>query len=731
MLGCFAPDHKAPANTTGIAMGITTKTSYCRFCHAGCAIEVDVDDNTVVAVRGDHSNTLYKGFTCPKGRELPRQHNHPERLLQSFKKQADGSFAAIDTQQAIKEIAERIDMIVQQHGPRSIATYAGTACFQSGAALSVIRAFHEALQSPSFYTSVTIDQPAKVAQPMRFGTWAGGFHSFDSADVVMILGNNPMVSNYGPPGSVPGFHPYDKLKQAKQRGTKIICVDPRRTPLADESELHLQINPGTDSLLLAAIIRFTIDGELFDRAFCEQYVSDIHSLRQSLEPFTTDFVAIHTGLNSAAIEAAARLFAAGPRGIAVTGTGTNMAPNPSLTEHLVNSLNILCGRCNRAGERVGAVGLMTGLPAKKAQVAAPDEHFSAGAKARVKGLHSLFGEMPTATLCDEILTAGDGQIKVLINAGGNPALAFPDQLKTVAALKSLPLLVSIDPHMGPTSQLSDYVIAPTLSLERVDVTMTMDIYYEQPYSHYTPAVVKPRGDVIEEWRFFHELAKQLGLEIELAGGKLSANADADEAFDKITANAKLPLSRLRAQPGGAVFDDLYETVAEADPDNTLQLQLNPDEIKTYLEQLYETANNSTDSPPQFPLRLISRREKNVFNSVGPQLLQLRRRIDNNRAHIHPEVLTTIGVGDGDTVEIESPRARIIATVSADDRIKKGVVSIAHCWGNIPEKDDTADTFGTSVARLVDSDAHYDPVTGIPVMSAIPVRINPLSVQDGR
>ena len=115
-------------------MPIRTTKSYCRFCHAYCAIEVDVDGNRVMAVRGDASNPVYGGYTCIKGRQLPEQHGHPERLRRSLKRRPDGTFTAIAGEQALDEIAAHLTRIIERHGPRSVATYNGTYAFQNSAA---------------------------------------------------------------------------------------------------------------------------------------------------------------------------------------------------------------------------------------------------------------------------------------------------------------------------------------------------------------------------------------------------------------------------------------------------------------------------------------------------------------------------------------------------------------------------------------------------------------------
>ncbi|MGA0879317.1 MAG: molybdopterin-dependent oxidoreductase, partial [Ilumatobacteraceae bacterium] len=168
---------------------------------------------------------------------------------------------------ALDMVAAELRRIIDTYGPRAVASYTGTGGYQNSLAIPVARAFHQGLDSPSFYTSVTIDQPAKATAPFRVGIWEAGYHDFSNADVMMAIGYNPLVSSYGPVGGLQGTNPFVVLRDAKRRGMKVIVVDPRRTEFAAQADLHLPIRPGEDPTLLAAMIRIIHDHDLHDRAF--------------------------------------------------------------------------------------------------------------------------------------------------------------------------------------------------------------------------------------------------------------------------------------------------------------------------------------------------------------------------------------------------------------------------------------------------------------------------------
>ena len=449
-----------------------TETTFCRVCHASCPMEIDVVDGRVAAVRGIPDDPLFEGYTCVKGRQLPDQMAHPDRLRAPLRRRPDGTFETVSSAEALDEIAERLREIIDEHGPRSVASYTGTGGYQNSVAVPAARAFHRGIGSRSFYTSVTIDQPAKATAPLRLGTWEAGFDNFRDADVLMAIGYNPMVSSYGPVGGLQGTNPFTVLRRRKADGLKLIVVDPRRTELATQADIHLQIQPGEDATLLAGMVRIVLDQELHDREFCDRWVSQLPELTAAVEPFTVDVVAERCHLDPDDVVTATQMFAAARRGTAGTGTGPNMAPRPSLTEHLAGVLNVLCGRVLREGDHIESGALLYPDVPRRAQVV-PARPPASGPPARVRGLRGYAGEMPATTLADEILTPGDGRIRALIVSGGNPAVAFPDQQRTLEALADLDLLVVVDHRMTATAEFADYVLAPTLSLERADVPHLM------------------------------------------------------------------------------------------------------------------------------------------------------------------------------------------------------------------------------------------------------------------
>lgn len=703
-----------------------TQTTFCRVCHAACPLEVEVEAGVrLLGVRGDRHDPLFGGYTCIKGRQLGDQHHHADRLRSPLRRTA-GGFEPIDSRTALDEIAARIAHIVERHGPRAVASYTGTGAFQNSTAVPVTAAWHAGFGSPSFYTSITIDQPAHRAAGLRMGTWEAGWDNFTDADVSLAIGYNPLVSAYAPAGGLQGTNPFVELRRARARGLRLIVVDPRRTELAAAADVWLQVRPGEDAALLAGMVRHILAEGLHDRAFCDRFVDGTDALARAVEPFTVDVVADRAGVPREDLVAAAELFAAGPRGSAGTGTGPNMAPRSMLTEHLALSLNVLCGRVRRAGERLENGAFLTPGDTRRARVVPPSAP-TPGAPHRVGGLSGMAGEMLTNRLPDEILEPGEGRVRALVVSGGNPVVAFPDQARTEEALEALELLVVIDHRMTPTAELAHYVIAPRLALERADVPHIMDSRFPAPYSNYTPAVLEPEGDLLAEWEVFAGVAARNGTPIELPGGpipfedgRVAPDVDDDTILDLVYARARMPLAEIRAARG-VIHDARRVEVVEADPDDTGRFDVAPADVVAELGEVAEAPAPALGDA--YPFRLVSRRMKHVVNSLGRELPVLAAVGTTNPAHLHPTDLAALGIEPGELVRIESPHGEVLAVAASGDDVRPGVVSMSHAWGGGSGATDHVRVAGAPTNRLVSAAVGFDPVTGMAVQSAIPVRVS--------
>ncbi len=705
---------------------VHTHHSFCRFCHASCPIEVDVVDGRAVAVRGVAEDPLFAGYTCIKGRQIPEQMTHSGRLRTSLRRRSDGTFEEISSDEAMDSIGVELRRILEAHGPRAIASYTGTGGYQNSLAIPAARAFHQGLKSPSFYTSVTIDQPAKATAPFRVGIWEAGYNNFSDAEVLLAIGYNPLVSSFGPVGGLQGTNPYVALRDAQRRGMKLIVIDPRRTEFAARADIHLAPRPGEDPTLMAGILKVIIDEGLFDHEFCDRWVADLAELAQAVSTFDLDYVAKRCDVPADDIVAAARMFASVRKGTSGTGTGPSMAPHSSLTEHLSIVLNTICGRVNREGDTLESGYFLYPETPKRAQVHAARPP-ATGAHQRVRNLRGIRGEMLTTALSEEILTPGDGQVRALIVSGGNPVVAWPDQELTIAAMKDLELLVVIDHRMSATAEFAHYVIAPTLSLERADVPHLMDRWFSAPYTNYTEAITPRLGDVMNEWEVFWELARRLNSTLPLPGGDapMDARPTDDEMLDLAYAGSRMSMDEVRRNRM-TIHPDKRLVAQPADPECTARFTVAPPDIVEEMVRVRAEENSAAAlgvDPAAFPYRLVSRRLKHVLNSFGSELSVLGAKGTTNPAYMNPDDMEDLDLADGDLIEVTSPRSSLRAVAESADDVRRGVISMAHSWGGSSLTDEKVRDIGTPTNRLVSVERGHDPVNGMVVQSAIPVRVS--------
>jgi anaerobic selenocysteine-containing dehydrogenase len=701
--------------------------SFCRICAGNCALLLEVAGERIVAARGDKSNPLTHGYACIKGLHLHDAHNSPERLLHPLKRQPDGRFVRIGLEEALDEIAERLRALLAHNEPDCVAAFRGTLNYSNPVANQMLPDWLRALGSRSFFSTMTIDQSAKWVTAERLGRWAAGPDPYERADVLLLIGSNPLVS-------LSTFNcvlqdPARALKAFRQRGGKLIVIDPRRTETARHADVFLQPLPGEDPTLIAGLLHLILSHEWHDAEFCAQHVNGLDLLRVGVAPFTPDYVARRTGVAPAELVRAAETFARlARRGSAASGTGPDMAPHSNLAEHLIQCLNVICGRFARAGDPVQNPGVIGAHVTPRAEVVAPRRSWETGPKSPLTGFGTLFGEKMTGTLVEEIKTDGPGRIRALFVDGGNPVGAIPDQRAVVQALSQLELLVTIDPFMTSTARLSHYILPPKMMFERADLT-TRD--YEKfvlfrPYACYTEAVVQPPtgSELVDDWYPFWALARRLGHIVEFDGVPLDMHKcpETDELLALLARNGAVPFAEIKRLGGGRIFDLAPQFVQPAV--GKARFEVAPEDVVRELEDVL--AEGALQHP--FPFRLTVRRMRDVQNTMYHHLPAIQRRVPYNPAWMHPEDLQSLGIDDGANATVISEYGQIPAVVRSDPTLRKGVVSMTHGWGGLPEEPGNYRQVGSNPNLLIDS-RRRDPINAMPVMSAIPVRIerccNPL------
>jgi len=703
---------------------IEKKQTFCRICPGFCGLEATVQDGRLIEVRGDRDDSQTRGYACIKGLQYPELLNGDKRLRRPMKRGADGGLQPLPLALAQDEIAEKLRAIVDEHGPRAVGVFVGTQGWFNALSFPAAAGFARALGSPHIYGTMTIDQSAKWVADGRIGVFNGGPQRFDQADVWMLVGTNPLVSIMGGPSTsgFPNQNPTKSLRDAKARGMKLIVIDPRETETARQADLYLRPRPGQDAALLAGILHVVLQERWHDAAFCDAHVDGLAALRTAVAPFTPEVVSRRADVPAAQIVAAAEMFArTARRGRVGTGTGTDMGPHSNVAEHLAQCLNVVCGRFLRAGDRIPNPGVLNPYQPRYADVTAPTRSWTSGPVSRRLGLGRMYGQMMSTELADEILLPGPDRLRALFCVGGNPAVALPEQAKAVEALKSLDLLVTLDPRLSATARLAHYVIAPTLAFERHDHTGYLEGQYQQPFGRYADPIVAPPADsdLTDEWAFFWNVAQRMGVpmqmgELRCAPGRVP---DTEQMLANMARGSRVPLSDVRSHPGGSVFDaDCVVQPARAG--HHAKLELAPSDV---LAEIAAVAASLRDLPMTGEGRLLLtvRRLREFVNATMSDATTSRERYPQNPAFLHPQDLARLRLREGDAVSVTSLVGSVAAIARADATLRPGTVSMTHCWGR---GIDDLSQIPESTARLVSSERDVQTINGMPVMTALEVTV---------
>src|SRR4051795_10771918 len=266
----------------------------CPFCEATCGLEIEAEGREVVSVRGDADDVFSKGFICPKAYGIKQLHEDPDRLTTPLVRR-DGELVEAGWDEAFEEIDRRLSPVLAAHGKNSVAVYLGNPNAHNLSAITHLPALLRVLGSQNVYTASTVDQmPKQVSSGLMFGTMLSvPIPDVDRCDHLLLLGANPLVSN-GSLLTAPNMR--GRLRSIRERGGKVVVVDPRRTRTAEEADEHHFIRPGTDALLLFGMVNVLFAEGLADPGPLADVCNGLDEVPALAEPFTPDAVAPVCGI---------------------------------------------------------------------------------------------------------------------------------------------------------------------------------------------------------------------------------------------------------------------------------------------------------------------------------------------------------------------------------------------------------------------------------------------------
>ena len=726
----------------------------CPFCEATCGLEVEVEGDRVLSVRGDKEDVFSKGFICPKATGIQTLQEDPDRLTQPMRKLPGGGHEPISWDEAFAEIDARLMPLLEQHGRDACAVYLGNPSAHSLAALLAGRVWLRALGSKNVYTASTVDQmPKQMSAGLMFGTILSvPIPDVDRTDYMLILGANPLASN-GSLMTAPDMR--GRLRAIQERGGKFVVVDPRRTRTAEAADEHHFIRPGTDAHLLFAMVHTLFDEGLVSvQPRIAEHTDGLDDVEPLARPFSPEAVAPVCGVPADEIRRMARELADAERAVVYGRIGTCTQEFGTLASWLVDVLNTLTGNLDEPG---GAMFTRAAAGAKNA-VGEPGRGRGIPYgrwKSRVRGLPESFGELPVSCLAEEIDTPGEGQIRALITVAGNPALSTPNAGRLDAALDELDFMLSIDIYLNETTRHADIVLPAPPPLQKSQYDVAFYQLAVRNVANYSPVVIQ--NGIPGEWS---TLLRLTGV---LSGQGPDADVDALDDFvaqqmlQAEVANPHSPLhgadpDELAAEMGRRRGTDrLLDLMLRAGPyDLTLDdLEANPHGIdlgplEPRIPGVLRTPTGKVDFAPEPIVADVPRlRESLGAHRNGQIVLVGRRQLRSNNSwmhnlpnlvggtnrctlHVAPGDAERIGLVDGGSARVRSRAGEVVAAVEVTDAVMEGVVSLPHGWGHRqPGSHMEVAAAHAGVNSNVLTDEHeVDPLSGNAVLNGIPVDLAP-------
>ena len=580
----------------------------------------------------------------------------------------------------LDDVAARLRQVLDDHGSRAVATFSGTGAFNDPAAGWVLGRLKQSLGITQSYSTSTVDAVSKtlVGYTMA-GTASLIPHPDPQCRLLLLVGSNPVVSHGQ---STPFANPIERIRQVRAQG-EVWVVDPRRTETALHADRHLAPRAGTDHWLLAHLVREVLASGV-DRAAVAARADGIDELADAVDPYTRELVAKVTGVEAPAIDGLVASVLRSGRLAVVTGTGTTMARTAYLTEWMAWALMVITDSFDRPGGMWFNPGYHVRLDRRRRLRALP---MGEGPPSRPE-IPSFLGEWPSALIPAEIEA---GRLRALIVVGGNPATALPDGDRLQRALARLDVLLVADITATATTQLATHAFGCAGQLERPDLP-ALDMFSSQLATRWTDAVVEARPERPEMWRLFAGLAERLGHPV-LEPGEDPATLPTEEVIRR--ARPAVDIDALR-QGGGVLIEApaLHGWVQDHLPFERWQLA-----PALLVGQLRPGAE-------QPPLVVAPRRQPRRMNGLA------YRDGDQPEAVIHSADASSLGIADGDLVEVASATGAVRLRAKVTDTIAGGTVSIPHGWDD------------SNVNLLVSSD-DIDPLTGMPVQSGTAVHVRPV------
>ena len=654
----------------------------CNLCEAMCGVRIEYEGDKVLSIRGDADDPFSRGHICPKATALQALYEDPDRLRQPIRRR-DGKWEPISWDEALDLAAHGIHKVQQQHGRNAVGIYLGNPNVHNTGSLLMASLFIKALKTKHRYSATSVDQ----LPHMLVAYWMFGHQlllpvpDVDRTQYFLVLGANPIASN-GSLMTAPDIR--GRFDALKQRGGKLVVVDPRRTETAERADEHIFITPGTDALLLLALLHEVL---LNAPKQMPSFVDGLDLITSLVRQYPPERVTEATGVPVDTIRRLARDFASSSAAVAYGRIGTSVQAFGSLCAWLINVLNLVTGNFDRPGGAMFASPVFDPRTLPKALSGGRGSH--GRWKSRVRGLPETGGELPVATLAEDILTPGEGRVRAFVTLAGNPVLSTPNGRQLDKAFASLDFMVAIDPYLNETTRHAHLILPPPSPLEREHYDIAFHLLAVRNTTRYAPALFDKGPDARHDWQILVGLGKRL----EALRGFSLRRSLTWAALERLGVKGLLDLG-LRIGPRGGLgglslkkvaaavhgldFGPLVPVLPDALHSKGKRVDLAPKALLADLARLDATLT-VTAAPPG--LMLINRRHLRDCNSWlhnAPKLVSGPARCT---LLVHPDDAKSLGLVAGDQARVRSRVGELVVPIELSADMMKGVVSLPHGYGH--------------------------------------------------
>lgn len=637
-------------------------------CPSTCALEVErVDAQTIGRVYGAKDNDYTSGTICAKVARYAERVHHPDRLSKPLKRVGPKgvgreSYVEISWDEALDTVADAMRSATEEFGAESVWPY-----FFAGTMGLCQRDSIERLRNVLGFSH----QHRSICTTLVDAGWLAGNgvkrgidpREMAEADLIVVWGGNPVNTQ------VNVMH---HITQARRnRGAKLVVVDPYRTGTAEKADLHLMVRPGTDAALACAVMHVLFAEELADWEYLEKFTDCPAELRQHLSTRTPEWAANITGVPADDIVAFARLYGTTKRSFLRMGYGLSRSRNGAASVHAASCLPAVTG----AWQHLGGGALYS-----TREIYGLDQSVIMGLDRHDPSIRTLDMSRIGAVLCNDPRDIGDGPpVKVIFIQNTNPAVVAPESERVREGFMRDDLFVCVhEQFMTDTAAMADIVLPATTFLEHDD-------FYTgggHTYLQVSRPVIEPYGESRPNHDVLCALAKRLGGEH--PGFDMTAWELIDDCLKRSGYPGADEIYAGHWHDCVQSFEDMHNLNGFGFPDGKFRFQPDWGALGPYgdkMPELPDYLENIDVADDERPYRMVTAPARGFLNTSFTEMPTSVRREGKPTVMLHPDDCDALGLTDGMRTRLGNTLGSVVVESKAFDGVQRGVVIVESVWPN--------------------------------------------------